>query len=278
MNSRAMVGAARRQAEVLISGAVPPLMRRLRGLAPHSPARYLLVLAHARSGSTLAMHLLDHNEAIGAVGEHHTGYRTAADLDRLQSRTRMLSRAVTAQREWFADKLVYNHYELGDEILDSPDVHFLFMIRRPEAALPSIGRINPALPTPEDQLRYYRLRIENMIEVAERVGDRRRMAFLSYEQLLDSPGEALTMLSEFLGLDQPLSSEYGTGRLTGRRAWGDPSDTIRSGRIEKRSDQPVAPLPDTVQAQANQVYDSALIALSRVSVSLPTHNPEADSA
>src|SRR5690606_22826234 len=63
--------------------SVPRPYRMVRRIPESHQTRFLIVVAHARSGSSLLVHLLHANPAIFGIGEHHVSYDTPHDLQRL---------------------------------------------------------------------------------------------------------------------------------------------------------------------------------------------------
>lgn len=218
--------------------------------------RYLLVIAHARSGSSLLVHLLHANPDILGIGEHHVSYDSVADLRSLLNRSRFLARDPRLEPQWVLDKIVWKHHAIADEVLADPRLHLLFLVREPSRTLPSLGRVLPGCRDSQSQLRYYQTRLGEMVELATRMGDPSRMDFVDYDDLVSSSESVLRGLTSSLGLEHPLEPVYKTTAKTGKMSWGDPGPHIQSGRIQ-RIDRDDPPLPPEVRDPAFEAYRAA---------------------
>jgi len=236
---------------------VPRAYRMVRRIPESHQTRFLIVVAHARSGSSLLVHLLHANPAIFGIGEHHVSYDTPHDLQRLLDRSRFLARDPRLDPPWVMDKIVWAHHRLSDAVLHDPRVRVLFLVREPRSTFPSLGRVLPGCKTPESQRDYYRDRLQQMIAIAERLGDPARMSFVDYDELVGDADDVLARLSAELGLERPLQRHYETTAKTGHMGWGDPGDAIRAGTIVK-VERPAAPLPPEIEQEARAIYTDAV--------------------
>ncbi len=267
MDIRAVVGAARVKTERKVGETVASVSRRLSGSSDAPPPKTLFVMAHARSGSTLVTHLLGAHDDILSVGEHHVSYHKESDLRRLRDRSAFMASDLKARPLYVVDKIVYNEHTISDDLLGDPSVRFLFLLRRPEGTLPSVGKMFGQADISR-QLAYYRRRLDEMVTIAKKVGDPTRSAFMTYEQITGQPNETLSYLSDFLDLDSPLNKDYDVSRTTGRQAWGDPSERIFSGTIDLRRSES-DPLPVDIAVEADAVHAFALFELSKQSAANP---------
>lgn len=271
LRGRELLGRVRVEGERRIGEVVGGVGRQLTtGTAGPGP-RTLFVVAHARSGSTMLTHILGHHRDILSVGEHHVNYRGPRDLRRLRDRSAFMSRELRAQPAYVVDKIVHNTHMISDEVLFDLSTRYLFLLRRPEGTLPSVGKLFGQSDL-DRQVRYYRRRLDGMVEVARTVSDPSRCAFVTYEQLTSQSEVVLDYLTSFLGLDSALSADYDVGATTGRQAWGDPSDRIRTGTIDRDRVQP-DPLPNSISGPANLIFHAALRDLD--SFSAPNSNLKA---
>lgn len=236
---------------------VPRIYRTVLRIPETHRTRYLIVIAHARSGSSLLVHLLHSNPSIFGIGEHHVSYDSRDDLQRLLDRSRFLARDPRLDPPWVMDKIVWDHHRLADDVLQDPRVRLLFLVREPRTTFPSLGRVLSGCKTPQAQRDYYRRRLQQMIDLAERVGDPQRMSFVDYDELVGDSDRVLAQLSADLDLAEPLQRSYETTAKTGHMGWGDPGDAIRAGKIVK-VERPSEPLPPDIEQEAQEIYTRAV--------------------
>lgn len=230
-----------------------PIYRRARSIDTPLAERYLFVLAHPRSGSTVVSHVLQTHPEIIGFGEHHEGYETESDLEALATRNAFFDRSPSTTRRYTMDKIVWNHHELSDAILDNPATRFIFLTREPQATLESYRRMFADLTTDERRFQSYEHRLTGMIDLAERIGDTSRMHFVTYEDLTERTEHTLAEMTTFLELEVPLSEEYELNSKSGSQSWGDPSAHIKAGKIIS-IDREVSVIDIDVLDRANGLY------------------------
>lgn len=235
--------------------------RRVHRISTPVSERILYVHAHPRSGSTLLGHLLHANPQIDGFGEHHVSYRTPEDVTALQFRTAFHARDPKLSTKYVYDKIVWNHNEVADELLNADRARSIFLVREPVATVASYRKMFPNLTTDRERFEAYTRRLNGMIELAARVEGDQRGFFLSYADLINNSDRTLTALSDFLELDIPLVDEYEVTSKTGVQSWGDPSETIKAGRIVVR-DASVARLDADLAAEATSFYGAASTTLA----------------
>jgi len=240
-----------------------------------APAKHLLVVGHMRSNTTVLSYILgSHPEIVGAA-EIHQSYRRPLDLVKL--RCRLLR---THQTKWpvgyFLDKLLHDRYAIDDGLLRRPDVHVLFLLRRPEQTLRSILAMGsgpdepPKHADPQWVTQYYEKRMGYMAGCAQRMaelGVQARASVLTAEDFVSRPDEVLAGLTRRLGLATPLSSKYEVFAFTGRRGAGDRSSNIRSGEVVKKTtDYSAIALDPALLARAQQAHAQGLAAIRQHAV------------
>jgi hypothetical protein len=205
------------------------------------PREYVFVLSHMRSYSTLLCHVLNSNPAIDGYVELHLSYRAPRHLLDLH---RGVASSIGHQPtgRYLVDKLLDNSYVIAPDMLLRPDVHTIFSIREPLAAVSStVAMARQHLPVtnwrrdPVRVAEYYAARLDRLAALARAKDDGRSMYFEA-DRLLDSTSTVLDRLTRFLDLDVPLTEEYETHEMTGRAELGDPSPVIRAGRILRERD------------------------------------------
>jgi hypothetical protein len=255
-----------------------------RGIPLMEPAlfkfhRYLLIVAHARSYSTLLCHILGSHPQICGYSEAMIPYETAVDLIRLNGE---VSRAgnYRGDCEYVVDKLLFDNFGVSDVVLRIPRVTPLLIIREPESAIASLvrmrtreyeqgiadwtgGVIDRARNT-ELAAVYYISRLGTLRVMAARLEAMgKRGLFLTAESLMADTAATFRWLERELELSEPLREEYRLFPNTGAVGSGDTSATIRSGRIirdrDDREEAPI-PIPRDLLDRARQAYEECLAA------------------
>lgn len=256
---------------VLKNGAegVVRLREHLRGRR----SRPLLVLAHMRSGSTLLLHLLVDHPAVDGYGERNHAFRSLSDFDRLRVDVCYRSGRWWRSPRYVADQINHDRYTPGPELVRASGARCVILIREPEAAIGSmvhvLGRHYPDL-TVERAVAHYEDRLASLRGLAGSLSRQREPSsvfFLTYEDLIQRADASLAGLTRFLELDIPVDETYEVGPETGRR--GDPSSTIRTGRIVREKSSHRAPLDPNIRSRLVQRYRSCCRELRGTIPSLP---------
>ena len=217
--------------------------------------RYVFILGHMRSGSTLLAHILaNHPDVVGA-GEMHISYRTSADLPTLILKTCESLHRPILRETYVVDQI--NHDYVSDEVLLAKDVYrCIILLREPEATLKSMAalkRMNSASWHETQALKNYINRLETLTRYASILGQ--RALLVEYDGLVDHTEETLPALTKFLDLDPPLSPNYATHRMTGRVAGiGDPSKNIKTGRVIRTPKHDIAISKETLMAATSAFH------------------------
>lgn len=248
--------------QLLASNAVP-LYRRLRSVDKPLAERYLFVLAHPRSGSTVLSHVLQSHGDIVGFGEHHESYAGVDDLGGLSARNAFFAREPATTHRYTLDKLVWNHHELSDDVLSHPDTRFIFLAREPVATLESYRRMFSDMTTDARRLQSYQTRLDGMVDLAKRIGDTERMTFVTYDEITDATTATLERLTEWLDLDTPLTPDYELNAKSGSQSWGDPSKHIKAGTIISIKHE-TAEIDLGVIDAAHQIYEQSCSTLATI--------------
>ncbi len=267
--ARVKAGHLKFRAHQALATYAVPVYRRIRSIDTPLTERYLFVLAHPRSGSTVVSHVLQSHLEIIGFGEHHEGYESMADLEALATRNAFFDRSPNNTSHYTMDKIVWNHHGLSDAIVDNPDARFIFLAREPAATLESYRRMFADMTTDERRLQSYETRLNGMIELAERIGDTSRMRFLTYDDLTKRTEPTLAELTNFLELETPLSQEYEVTSKSGSQSWGDPSAHIKAGKIISVDHDPSV-IDVDVLGRANTVYRESCERLTDLTTVVPT--------
>lgn len=220
--------------------------------------RYLFVLAPMRSGSSLLVHLLNSNPEIEGYGESHVSYNSHQDLEKLLYRTVVIQKSFDFKNAHYVmDKVVRNH-DFSNNILLNEDVKFIFLLRDPAASFRSaakLGQIHSELNQHQkfnNWFRYYQSRLGFLQNLATRINDPKRCLLVHYEDLLNRTDNSLQELQIFLSTSTAFSEKYKISQNTGRFRYGDPSDTLKQGKILRQtgvvSEKAVFKLEEKTQA------------------------------
>jgi hypothetical protein len=267
--ARVKAGHAKFRGHQLLASNAVPLYRRLRSIDTPLANRYLFVLAHPRSGSTVLSHVLQSHDDIMGFGEHHEGYETIDDLRSLAARNAFFAREPDTTHPYTLDKIVWNHHDISDELLRHTDTRFVFLAREPVATLESYRRMFRDMTTDERRLQSYETRLDGMVDLAKRIGDPERMTFITYDELTNETASALERLTLWLELDTPITPEYDLNAKSGSQSWGDPSQHIQAGTIIKVPHDTVEIDADVIEA-AQRVYRESCEALSTITTGVVT--------
>ncbi len=218
------------------------------------PLQPILILGHMRAGSTLLCHLLMAHRDILGMGERNAVYRTGRDLDALAVQARWTRRRPFRHYRYAVDQVNHNRLTPCPGLLADALVRCIVLVREPPASAASIvGALDPIYGgwSPERAMAYCAERLEGLAELCRHAPPGRLLA-LRYEDLVGQTETALARVDAFLGLAEPLKAAYALHPFTGRR--GDPSATIRSGRVVQPPARPPVAAPPALEARAQTAY------------------------
>lgn len=233
------------------------------------PERYFFLVSHMRANTSLVGHIIGSHPDVSGYYEQHIGYYSARSLFR--GRLLFHKRNPTARvAPIYFDKILHNFHEINPSVLARRDVHVIFALRAPEAAIRSImslyarGDPDHEWASAEGAVAYYQQRLLRMQELWHQARPGGHRLYVDSEALVTHTEEALTALSEHLELVPSLSSEYETFALTGKRGYGDSSESIEKGRVvpSGKTYEDIH-LPSSMLAEARDTYDDVRGALSR---------------
>lgn len=233
--------------------------------------RYLFVLAHPRSGSSLLAHILQTNPEIAGIGETHRRYRNPLDLLALAGEV-SLARGLTRPPTWFMEKALRER-QVSGRVLALPRVRVILLTRSPGPTMRSMLDDLPGLfgarggaPVEVGHARAARRLVATYDELAvhaEALGER---AFaLDYDDLVGAPDATLAALTRWLGLREPLTASYRVDEFTTQRGRGDPTPAIRRGRVDASIPPSARALDPSWLAVAERHYAALRELVARVS-------------
>lgn len=243
------------------------------------PYKVLWMLSHMRSGSSLLTHILNTNPDIAGYGETHIRYQTTEDFKKLLFKIYWQAQEyqnfadlqnLSLSETYVLDKLLHNNKLADLDLLGSPQITCIFLIREPKRTLNSIRDLKPAW-SEEETLRYYCRRLEGLVAGAEKIDAPERSLLIQHDQLINQTALVFQSLQNFLGTQIGFSEEYQVLKTTGTKHVGDHRGNIRSGQIIRTQ----RPLKETVSfasvEQAQEVYENCRDRLLRLTVSVSSH-------
>jgi hypothetical protein len=196
--------------------------------------RFLFVVSHMRSFSSLLCHILGSHPEISGYSEAHLSYFGRLDLQRLTRKVQQDTGDALLGR-YVLDKILHNHREIALSVLDRPELKVLFLLRNPEDTFQSILNLNRIRGTrgrfgdPARVLEYYVKRLQQLEGYCAQLGA--GALFIESEKLISDIDPVLANLSHWLELSEPLTAGYRTFRFTGAPGHGDPSSVILAGSV-----------------------------------------------
>ena len=203
------------------------------------PLKYLFILSPMRSGSSLLVHLLNSHPEIEGFGESHCAYLHNNDLERLIYRTAVIQPTFDFQNaNYVMDKIVTNH-DLSPRLLKNQKIKFIFLLRDPAASFNSAAKLAQSCgglsqyQSFSQWFEYYQERLDFLRHVARQINDKNRCLFIKYEDLLHNTTASLETFQSFLQTKSTFSEDYRVSKNTGVLKYGDPSSTLKSGKIAR---------------------------------------------
>lgn len=196
--------------------------------------RSVFFVAVPRSGSTLLYDLAAWNEGpprqVVGYGENGASYRSDRDIRRLRIRTMLYLRRRKLPT-YVADKLVQSKYRIADAVLTDANCYFVFIDRARVDVVASLGR-KLSLGEAEAEALYQQRSAELFSMKSLAVNQ----LSVSYEHLMADPETELGRISDFLELEQGLTTRYEIPPNVDNFSYGDNGQLIRSGYIVTPSD------------------------------------------
>jgi hypothetical protein len=237
--------------------------------------RKVILLGHMRCGSSLMVHILTSNPDIAGVGETELPYRSIADLERLPPHVYLLLRQLRPSK-LVLDKILHDEL-FAKELLLAENCTFPIMARE---AISSVRSMVSTLPgwfaknstCSGDVLTqaadYYRRRLDTLCQYAETLSRTGKCRYFTYEDLLERSSEVFRMLEQCLNLRYPLSERYAIGPKTGVLGFGDPSDNIKRGFIDRSIVRDPIVIPEKLAEQLTEHYRSFDARMRSISTSI----------
>ncbi len=224
--------------------------------------KYLFVVSHMRSRSTVLCHILGNNPEICGYKELHQSYKGQLSLINMQIEL-VKDLNCKLSNKYLLDKIL-NNFTITDEILNKTKPKILFLLREPEATIKSI--INMGNKTgvswykdPLKVTEYYCKRMRNMEQLYYRSGSEN--LFIDSNELVENTEVTLKKITEWLQLIEPLKPTYNTFKDTGVIGFGDPLENIKSGILKATKSYADIILPDHLLTKAEDSFSKCKTAL-----------------
>jgi Sulfotransferase family len=248
----------------------------MRPLALTTQSRFLFILGHMRSGSSLLSHLLCSSDDIVGFGEAHNDYRRRSDLAKLLAAVRRHTGENPLRYRYVLDKIVSAERTVKPAVLSDSRIRYVFLVREPVASIASVVAMRHRYYHEDFEQHikfataYYSKRLAQLVELAQTIGDPERCVLLTYRQLLGETPAVFEALEQFLELSVPLREEYKIMPTTGQPVIGDPSPGILKGRIDRSLPRKHFELPANLRHQMVECHANCL---ERLREAMPTPVP-----
>ncbi len=238
-----------------------------------------------RGYTTLLSHILGSNPEISGYAETARAYRSLIDLLKLRLVICHNGNFKPGCR-YFLDMILHNDCHIGNAILKRRNISYLFMIRKPVPTIKSIvamhrkrleagAKPGPLLLTVVDAAAHYRSRLNELSAFAHLLrGCNEKALVILAEDFIAEPQPVLDRLQSFLQLRTPLSERYSVFSRTGQPRYGDPSNFIKAGKIDR--DRPLydeIDVPAEVIENAEAEYHRCQSELHRLFEAVKRTNP-----
>jgi hypothetical protein len=217
--------------------------------------KYLFILSHMRSRSTLLSHILGSNPDICGYAELHRSYRGSMSLLKMRAILSADTKDIL-ENKYLLDKILHN-YSISKKIFELVNPKIIYLVRNPENTIKSI--INMGRTTelkkyqdPTEATKYYCNRLSLLEEQIRK--NRADFFFIDSKDLIHRTDHVLLSLQDWLKLKQPLSRYYKIFRNTGTPGYGDRSQKIMSGKISRTKGYPEINIPLDCLRDAESAY------------------------
>ncbi len=230
-------------------------------------SKYLFVLSHMRSRSSLLSHILGSNSEICGYSEMHRNYSGWLSLFALRASLWSEHRG-SVRNKYLLDKLLFNR-EISDNVLEVYRPKVIFLLRNPSDSIRSLIKMGRSTriewhTNPEAVCQYYCASMQWLQTYAEKL--RGNFFFIESDCLVENTSQLLEQLTIWLNLKEPLSPKYSFFKNTGLAWHGDPSDNIRYGTVKTTSKHTDVFVPSNLLDQAEMAYLVCKDRLNRMSV------------
>lgn len=218
--------------------------------------KYLFVVSHMRSRSSVLCHILGSNPGICGYKEQHKSYNDPVSLINLQIEL-VKDLKCKVRNKYLLDKMLHNT-SISDEILLKAQPKIIFLLRKPEGTIKSIINLGNKTGVewykdPVKVTNYYCNRLSQMQNLALRLD--KEFLFIETNDLIDNSQNTLNEITNWLNLKTPLTPTYTTFKDTGIMGFGDPLENIKSGLLKTTASYPNIEVPLNLLIKAEDSYN-----------------------
>jgi len=230
-----------------------------------------------RAYSSLLGHIIGSHPEVCGYYEMHIGYHSWKSLIRQKALFFQEEKAKPAMRFMF-DKVLHDDHFVAPKLLNHPRVLAIFSLRHPADAIPSIVQLyqkedpGHAFTQLEYATNYYVNRANSLRECA--AGIQKDYFYMDAEAITLNTDDCLAELTKWLNLRTPLDSKYQVQRKTAQGKYGDTSQRLKSGGIDKTGISPKMPMDVRLLEKAVSVYDKNREILARGAAEQCLHTHE----
>lgn len=226
--------------------------------------KYLFIVSHMRSRSTVLSHILGNNAEVCGYKELHFSYKNQLSLINMQIALKSDLKC-SLRNKYLLDKILHNS-TISDEVLNKAQPKIILLLRVPEETIKSILNMGnkTGVDWHKDPIKvtdYYCKRLGQMEQLAHRVA--KGYLFIESNDLIENSNEILQNITNWLKLKEPLKTTYNTFKDTGVMGFGDPMENIKSGVLQPTDSYPDIHVPEHLLSKANEAYDACKVTLLR---------------
>lgn len=215
---------------------------------------FVFVISHMRARTTLLAHILDNSPEIVGSDELHLRYRNG--FDEFKVRCIRVNDEGFSNARYICDNLLHNRLIINTDRYSR--AKFIFMLREPEATLKSLLKRhlqNNGADTVGTLTDYYQGRLAFIADMWRNITPEQKL-YINSDDLIINTAATLDQLQRFLGLKEPLTTDYQMRKNTGKSGHGDMSDNIKQGKIVKTENNS---LNSEEAALFNSIFSSTLV-------------------
>lgn len=232
----------------------------------HKP---IFLLSHMRANTSLFGHILGSNPKIVGYYEMHIGYYSWKSWIR-QKLLYYKDHPLEPETRFIFDKVLHDFHEVDINLLNRAQAKVLFSVREPEQTIKSIvsqfrrERPGHEYCNADNAAHYYIGRLGSLIDMAAECDE---YFFYDADTIRENSDAILDSISQWLGLQTPLSKEFDNFHYSGKNDAGDLSGNLEKKKIvREKTDYSDIDLDQRLLSAAEGRYQEASKMLASKSV------------